>query len=205
VAAGPSATCRLDSSPGSVSGPTYLARMTDSAEDHRQGLLRRLVLPDPHNCPAGARQGRVGTPISLDVAAQLRGPVPLIARGFPAVDWAHVPEAAIDEHSDLASGEDDVRADADAGQVETVVLPEAIAPGMEGRPQADLGLGVDPSVGLHVAGAARVQWLRLPLAGRGVRAVGMWHRHQSARHEAGRSEHGRGWASANLVDRWAEG
>ncbi len=73
------------------------------------------------------------------------------------MDGAYVPEAAIDEDGNPAFREDDVRPDADPVQVETVVLPEAIAPGVESRPQADLGLGVNPPVGLHVARTAGVQ------------------------------------------------
>ncbi|WP_245159801.1 hypothetical protein [Blastococcus sp. CT_GayMR19] len=138
--------------------------MIDGMEDSLQRIFWGFMLPDPHDCPAGMAEGAIGPSISLDVAPQLRGPVPLISRGLPPMSRADVPEAAVDEHRHLEAGEDHVRAYADVIQVESMVLPEAVSERVERGAKPNFRLRVDPPVRLHVARPARVEGLRLALS-----------------------------------------
>src|SRR5579872_7158004 len=80
-------------------------------------LLNGDVLPEPDDLPASLSERHVCPAIPFDVAAQLRRPVPLVRGRLPAVLGAAVPEAAVDEHRDLARGENDVWSDAYCRQV----------------------------------------------------------------------------------------
>src|SRR5690242_8812928 len=79
-----------------------------------------------------------------------------------------MPEAAVDEHGDLAAGERDVRADTARRQVEPEVLAIAVTHGVQRGPQRQLGLGVGAAVAPHVRRPARIggERVRLTLGGR---------------------------------------
>jgi len=113
---------------------------------------------------AGAGQGqrRVVGPVALDVAQQLRAPVPLVVARLGAVLGARVPEAAVDEDGHLARGERDVRPDPPAAvQVQPVVLAVAVAEVVQRAAQGQLGLGVRPPVGPHVGRPALAGGMRI--------------------------------------------
>src|SRR5580692_13001245 len=115
--------------------------------DHGVYRLReRYVLPEPDHRPAGLRERLVGGAVTLDVPGQLRRPVPVIVLRLAAVVRAGVPEAAVDEHGDLAAGKRDVRADPAQRQVEPEVLAVAVAPGVQRGAQRQFRLGVGAAI-----------------------------------------------------------
>ena len=73
----------------------------------------------------------IGHSVTLDVAAELRGPVVGIRARRVAVLGAGVPVAAIDEDGDATGREGDVRPHAHLGEVDDWILAEAVAAAME--------------------------------------------------------------------------
>lgn len=114
-----------------------------------------LVLPDAQDGPAFGFEGCCDALVSGDVGVELGDPVVAVGLGHVAVLGAHVPEAAVDEHGDLGLGEDDVGVRADVAGADQQVLAEPQAHGVEGGAEPDLGLGVDPLVGLADLGGRR--------------------------------------------------
>lgn len=109
------------------------------------------VLPQPDDTPPSRLKSFVGGPVALDVPAQLRSPVPLVAGRLPTVFRADMPEAAVNEDRDLARSEHDVRTDTNAfGEIEPEVLAVPVALSVERAAQGDLGFGVGPAVRPHV-------------------------------------------------------
>ena len=154
--------------------PRTVGGVLNRRKDRLDGFLQPCVLPHPHDAPAGVLKRGVRLLIALDVPAELGSPVPLVAGGLPSVHRTHMPEAPVHEHGDLAPGEHDVGSDPGARQIEPMVLPEAEAASVQCGTELDLGLRVDPAVGLHVAGPTWTE--RLGLARVRCRfPVGLWH------------------------------
>lgn len=138
--------------------------------DPRHRVIEELVLPDTDDAPSFAAQGFADDSVALHVAPKLRCPVPLVRRRLPAVFGAHVPEAPVDEHRDLARREHDVRFDAHpAIEPEKKIFAVAVAKLVQRLPELHLGLGVSSTVGTHVPGSAGVQ--RSRINARGVRSL----------------------------------
>src|SRR5215470_1961743 len=101
------------------------------------------MLPEPDDGPAGLVESRVGRPVTLDVAAQLRFPVPAVGRRLAAVLGAAVPEAAVYENRDPPGGEYDVGPHSQAtGQIEPVILSVPISQAVQRPAERKLGFGV---------------------------------------------------------------
>lgn len=58
-----------------------------------------LVFPHSQHGPARGLQCRVAAAIALNVSAQLRGPVDGICARIAGMEWASVPEAAVDKNA----------------------------------------------------------------------------------------------------------
>lgn len=68
-----------------------------------------FVLPDSDDQPACCGQPRVGISVAFAIPLDLAWPVPLVCmRGSRSVLWASVPEATVNEHSDLCRTKHDV-------------------------------------------------------------------------------------------------
>ena len=106
------------------------------------------MLPDSDDFPARCLQERIRLRIPLYVALELRSPVLLIRPGNRAMVRAKVPEATIDEDSDLRGAEDDVRPAPDLlhrPDVDSVSKPE----GMQLLPDRHLWTRVARAIRLH--------------------------------------------------------
>jgi hypothetical protein len=79
-----------------------------------------------------------------------------------------MPEAPVNEHRNLPAREDDVGPHAYPGrQIDPVIYPVPVTKPMQLAAERDLGLGVRPPVGAHVARPALVHRLRIsPLLNR---------------------------------------
>lgn len=136
----------------------------------RHRVIEEFVLPDADDAPSFAAQGFTDDSVAIHVAAKLRCPVPLVRRRLTAVLRAHVPEASVDEHRDLARCEHDVRLDTHPViEPEKKIFSVPVAKLVQCLPEPDLGLRVSSSVGAHVAGSAGVQRSRIDA--RGVRSL----------------------------------
>jgi len=131
------------------------------------GIGYWLVFPDADDFPACGRQRGIGDTVTLNVPAQLRIPVPDVDGRLAAMLRAAVPEAAVDEHSDPASGERDIGPDPiPARKVQAIVLAVAVAPAVQSTAQRKLGLGVGAPIGAHVGRATWAGGMRI--VGHGV-------------------------------------
>lgn len=74
------------------------------------------MLPDPHYHPVGDLELAIGIAIAALVRGDLVLPVGTVRSWLGGVDGTTVPEAAIDEHSDLRRPEHDVDTPALVGQ-----------------------------------------------------------------------------------------
>lgn len=119
------------------------------------------MLPDAYDMPAGRSEASIGKPIPVNVALQLRSPVPLVVCRLPSMIRADMPEAAIHEDCDLRSREHQVGADAACGEIQAVVLTESTSAPVEKRAEGHLGLGVGAPDGREVAGPALAAGPRL--------------------------------------------
>jgi hypothetical protein len=143
------------------------ARMFDKGgleccRHNRDGSVQALVLPDSHYSPTSAGQCSIDPLVSVHVAIELGRPVPLVGRGAAPVLGAHVPEAAVDKHSDLTRREDDVGPDLDAfWEAEEQVLPISVSELVQRAAEGNLWLRVGPPVGLHIAGPPGIQRSRV--------------------------------------------
>lgn len=106
------------------------------------GCLRHgLVLPDADDRPSERLQMDVGLTVPLHVARELGRPPGGVVGGCCLVFGAPVPEAAIDEDSDLRTGEQDVSAASRHARqrvVDAVPKPESV----EFAAEEQLGFGV---------------------------------------------------------------
>jgi hypothetical protein len=106
--------------------------MPTARSDQSRDLIGRvegiLVFPHPHDVPASRIQSGIDLVVTLDVPGELRAPVVGVRARNGSMNRAPVPEAAIDEDSNLCPGEHDVRSDWTATESpDRVVLPEAEA------------------------------------------------------------------------------
>lgn len=133
----------------------------------RHGRGQGFVFPKPDHLPASRLKRRVDALVAFHVPAKLGRPVPLVRRGLPAMLRADMPEAAVNEDSNLLRGEDDVGPDLDLTQVQPKVLAVAQSKAVQRATQGDLGFGIGSPVGLHVARPALVErrWIDAPLVG----------------------------------------
>jgi hypothetical protein len=76
--------------------------------------------PNPHDGPAGIDEPTVSIAIACDVAFDLCAPPLAIVFGPGSMFGAPVPKAAIDEHSGLRSGKDNVDGSATSRQNSTM-------------------------------------------------------------------------------------
>jgi hypothetical protein len=106
------------------------------------------VLPDPSDGPAVPGEPIVSRSVPLDVAAELRHPVVLIALRDHLMLRTAVPEAAIHEDRNPSLCEDDVRAHLHIAGPDKEVLSEAQPASVEVGTQTDLGLRVGPPISL---------------------------------------------------------
>lgn len=136
------------------------------------------MFPETYYPPASGRQRGVGEAAALDVPAEFGRPVSLVRRGFSPVLWADMPEATVDEHSDLSGSEHDVRPDTHLfGQAEPKILAVAISHRVQRAAQCHLGFGVRAPVGTHVAGprSADAGRRRLPTPSRVIAVCSVRH------------------------------
>lgn len=110
------------------------------------GRLDILMLPDALDRPAGPPKSSLDSPIAVDVGGELRQPVLAIAIGYGAVLGARVPEASVDEHSELQPRERDVGPDPNLTSPDQEVLAEAEPAAVQCGSHADLRLRVRAAV-----------------------------------------------------------
>jgi hypothetical protein len=60
------------------------------------------MLPDANDAPPAPPKRTGGLPVSLAVAREFRQPVGGIAAGLPAVQWAAMPKAPVNEYRDTS-------------------------------------------------------------------------------------------------------
>src|ERR1700733_15665878 len=97
-------------------------------------LVRRLVLPSAKDPPTRFGQTGVGVAVSSDVALEFCAPVRRVGPRCGAMFRAAVPEAAVDEHSELLADENDVGLrPSPMGQSDRQALAEAAAALVEDR------------------------------------------------------------------------
>lgn len=90
-----------------------------------------LMLPDPDHPPAERPQRVVVLPIATAIRVKLVYPEGRIRRGHMAMFGACVPEAAVNEHGDSRSGENDVRPRGPSALPNSAVYEEAESVGMQ--------------------------------------------------------------------------
>ena len=105
------------------------------------GVLGRLVLPDPHHPPARVGEPTVGGAVARDVGVELGPPPRPVVPRRGGVLRAAVPEAAVDEDHHAGAGEDEVAAGAQLRQ-RAVVHPVAVAQGVQPLAHSQFGPGV---------------------------------------------------------------
>ena len=85
----------------------------------------------PQDRPPFLLEDGVMSPITIDIARQLRLPVGAIRFWNLPMFWAPMPKAAIDKNSDLGPGEDNVRSNASSLELEQQVFSEAKTPSLQ--------------------------------------------------------------------------
>lgn len=140
----------------------------DSRNDSINRDLERFVFPKPHNLPTSiAKRGR-SSRIAVHCAPELRSPVPVVNGGLPAMFWANMPKATVDEDRDFSCGEDNVGPDLQVAKVEPEVLAIAVAKAVEGAAQRNLRLGVGSPDRLHVSRPPRIERRRMKTLSMGL-------------------------------------
>jgi hypothetical protein len=97
----------------------------DLCLDPVRGHVRVLMLPQALDGPAGLAESSVVSPIAIDIGGELRQPILAVAVGHRAMLGARVPEAPVDENSELQPREHDVGPDPNLTSPDEEVLPEA--------------------------------------------------------------------------------
>ncbi len=137
----------------SVRCPT-IAHMFGSTLQRTHNRLHRglelLVLPEADNLPARSCQRSIGSSVAFDVPAKLWRPVPLVRRRLSTVLGADMPKTAVNEHSDFAGGEHDVRTDLHRADIQAKILAIAIPQPVERTAKHYLWFGVSSPVRSHV-------------------------------------------------------
>src|SRR5207248_3355560 len=113
----------------------------------RDSRAERLVLPNANDCPALVSERGVVSCVALAVSANLRRPIARVRAWLDAMLRAAVPKAAVDEHRDACSREDDVWSRRRATRSKLEVDTKAQTAPMQGRAQRELR----PRVALAVA------------------------------------------------------
>lgn len=114
------------------------------------------MLPDTNHSPSIGLKGCRMATVASTVLSDLRLPIGAIGRRKGAVLRAAVPEAAIDEHSDLPTWEDEIGSDLSAGEglnSEIDAVPQT--GGMSGAANGALGSGISSPVRAHDATPGR--------------------------------------------------
>lgn len=112
------------------------------------GVPRCLMLPDPDHGPSGCAELSLVETITFDVSSDLRAPISGIGSWTRSVLRTSVPEAAIDEDSNLLATEDDVGPAVQALQWSSIdSIPEATP--MQLRPEGKLRASVALPIALH--------------------------------------------------------
>jgi hypothetical protein len=126
----------------------------------RPRLGAKLMLPQPHDLPAGPTEVPRVTPIPFAVTPELRAPEGGVALGLRAVPRTAVPEAAVDEDHEPPRPEDEVgphpeRLTPDVAPAHGLLPPPARpALGPQDGRQGSFGGGVAPTAHLGHQGAA---------------------------------------------------
>lgn len=112
------------------------------------------MLPDPDYCPSSALEQAIGFLITRSVLRDLGGPEFGIRPGDCVMHWAPVPEAAVYEDGDVATGKDKVGSPVKRREWARVD-PIAQSEGMDRAPNCQLRPCVTTTVRLHPASDAR--------------------------------------------------
>ena len=107
------------------------------------------MFPEPQNSPPEKREPFSCLLVPLDVARNLGAPMVNVGARFDVVDWAAMPETAVNIGCNLRFGEDDVGLTAPISLVGSVVdsVPEPGA--MEKSSDGTLRCRVTATVGFH--------------------------------------------------------
>jgi hypothetical protein len=92
---------------GSIAAPVALQPSMNS-DNAPRGIANILVLPNAHDCPAGALELSGDLRVTRDIPCQLHRPVRGVLAGLVAMLSAAMPEASVNEHRELDPQEDDV-------------------------------------------------------------------------------------------------
>ena len=155
--------------PAGISSPFQLRERIEPVPEPRSGALRQastfvdyrldapsrldrvLVFPYPDTQPTGLREPPVGVPVALPVALHFVRPELGVGRGNGVMFGTAVPEASVQENSDLGPGEHEVGRPSDLLERPNA-HPVAQAQSVDGGPKSKFRFGVPALVRLH-AGA----------------------------------------------------
>lgn len=112
-----------------------------------------FVLPESQDRPSGRFQGRSLTAITLRVPHKFRTPVGRISGWLTTVNWAGMPETAIDKDGDPPFGKHDVGSYQPALDADAMVLAKPVPEPVKGRSECHLRLRINSADGGHVPGA----------------------------------------------------
>lgn len=121
----------------------------DDGPNLRCNRGRVVVLPHSYDRPAGRGEAEIHFSISGHVSLKLGLPVIAVRLRGGSVLRATVPEATVDEDSDLLSREDNIRLHESVREPDWVMLAKAQPEPVKSRPDRDLGLGVSSPVRSH--------------------------------------------------------
>jgi hypothetical protein len=99
------------------------------------------VFPSPNHEPTSLGESLAVPPVACAISLNLHTPIIRICDWLLAMDWAPMPEAAVDENSASLPWEDDVCRASNAGHW-LLVLSEPKAASVEGASNQELRLGV---------------------------------------------------------------
>ena len=117
------------------------------------------MLPEPQHRPSLLFEAAVRVPVAIHVPAQLVHPPLPVRRRYRHVLWTRVPEAAIDEHRNLSSGEQQISTSAcHSGQRGVDPVPESSAVRLP--TQDHFGRGVPTARATHLFGNPLAGWDR---------------------------------------------
>jgi hypothetical protein len=107
------------------------------------------MFPDAEDTPASVLKDRRLPEIALSGPADLRFPELAVGGGHFPVLWASMPEAAVDEHGDLTTRKDNVRADPFAANHEGKILSKSEPGAMQPLTERHLGAGIAAAICPH--------------------------------------------------------
>lgn len=101
------------------------------------------MLPDSDYPPADRREKTIKFPVALDIALQLRSPIPTVRSWCDSVDRADVPEAPVNEDGESMSRKGDIcRHLPTTAECHHELFPEPETAAMKLRSNAHLGARV---------------------------------------------------------------